>query len=83
MGNEKQFLIYRSCASLNYYLERYRLPKDFRAKIENLNSIAEEMYSTVITSNVAISTFAKKAILETQTKLSSLKDNLKQNLVKF
>ena len=30
MGNDKQLLIYRACTYLDRYLERYRLPKDFK-----------------------------------------------------
>jgi len=30
MGNDKQLFIYRNCASMVRYLERYRLPKDFK-----------------------------------------------------
>lgn len=30
MGNDKQLFIYRKCASMLRYLERYRMPKNFK-----------------------------------------------------
>ena len=58
MGNDKQLLIYRNCASIVRYLERYRLPKDFRERFDYLNSVAGKVYEQVIESNRAISGYA-------------------------
>jgi hypothetical protein len=64
MGNEKQVLIYRSCATMDHYLEKYRLPKDFKGKLDAANKICEEIYDKKKLTNVAISIHAKAELLQ-------------------
>ena len=55
MGNEKQLLIYRTCTALDRYVEKYRLPNDFKKRLDILNKIAENLYDKKRLSNFAIS----------------------------
>ncbi len=74
MGNDKQLLIYRSCSSMNRYLERYRLPVHFKPKLDDFNHLIDELYEKKLKSNIAISTFSIKTREELQKELSILKD---------
>ena len=64
MGNEKQLIIYRTCTALDHYLERYRLPKNFKEKIDPMNKISEKIYETQRISNLAISTHGSMELIE-------------------
>ena len=45
MGNDKQLLIYRSCTALDRYVEKYRLPNDFKKRLDVVNKTAENFYN--------------------------------------
>ena len=55
MGNDKQLLVYRTCTAIDRYIERYRLPNDFKKRLDILNKIAENFYDQKRLGNFAIS----------------------------
>ena len=54
-GNDKQLLIYRVCNSIEKYLEKYRLPKEFKETLDPFIKLSETLYNLTIKKNIAIS----------------------------
>lgn len=62
LGNPKQLLIYRRCYAIESYIEKYRLPKDFKEKFSQLEYLTDEYYTFKVQRNRAISTFNEDII---------------------
>jgi len=57
MGNEKQLLIYRQCPAIEKYLEKYRLPNNFKDVFGEIELLVGHLFEVKVRRNEAISTF--------------------------
>ncbi len=83
LGNDKQLLIYRRCTSIEKYIEKYRLPKNFEGPYEELSKAAKDLYELKTKRNKAFSTFNADVIQKTQKLVELSQQRLNELLQDF
>lgn len=68
---------------MNRYLEKYRMPKDFKSKMDDVNKTAEEIYNAKMLNNLALSTFSNITGKKYQQDLDDLREDFSKKLQGF
>ena len=74
MGKPKQLLIFRKISSLILYLEKYRLPTEYKELQTGVNKILVELEKLQIVQNLMISEENEEKIGEIREKIKEFKE---------